>query len=137
MWVKAKFNTVKGVLKGKKVVVVDDSIVRGTTSKMLVKLLREAEPKEIHFWVTCLPIRFPCHYGMDFPTADELVANRCDGDVEKIRRELGVDSFGYLSLEKLLEAAPRDNGEDYCTACFSGQYPVQIDLGMKKDEQGV
>ncbi|MFQ5798605.1 MAG: amidophosphoribosyltransferase [Bacteroidota bacterium] len=137
MWVKAKFNTVKGVLKGKKVVVVDDSIVRGTTSKMLVKLLREAEPKEIHFRVTCPPIRFPCHYGMDFPTEDELVANRFDGDIERIRQELGVDSLGYLSLEKLLEAAPRDNGEDYCTACFSGQYPVQVDLGMKKDEHDV
>ena len=137
MWVKAKFNTVKGVLKGKKVVIVDDSIVRGTTSKMLVNLVREAEPKEIHFRVTCPPIRFPCHYGMDFPTGDELVANRFEGDIERIRQDIGVDSLGYLSLEKLLEAAPRDNSEDYCTACFSGQYPVQIDLGIKKDEHDV
>lgn len=137
MWVKAKFNTVKGVLKGKKVVVVDDSIVRGTTSKLLVKLLREAEPKEIHFRVTSPPIRFPCHYGMDFPTGDELVANRCHGDIERIRQELGVDSLGYLSLEKLLEAAPHDSGEGYCTACFSGEYPVQIDLGVKKDEHDI
>lgn len=137
MWVKAKFNTVKGVLKGKKVVVVDDSIVRGTTSKLLVRLLQEAEPKEIHFRVTSPPIRFPCHYGMDFPTGDELVANRCDGDIERIRQELGVDSLGYLSLEKLLEAAPHDSGEGYCTACFSGEYPVQIDLGVKKDEHDI
>lgn len=137
MWVKAKFNTVKGVLKGKKVVIVDDSIVRGTTSKLLVRLLQEAEPREIHFRVTSPPIRFPCHYGMDFPTGDELVANRCDGDIERIRQELGVDSLGYLSLEKLLEAAPHDSGEGYCTACFSGEYPVQIDLGVKKDEHDI
>ena len=137
MWVKAKFNAVKGVLKGKNVVVVDDSIVRGTTSRLLVQLLREAEPKEIHFRVTSPPIRHPCHYGMDFPTGDELIANRCDGDVERIRRELGVDSLAYLSLEKLLEAAPHENGEGYCTACFSGEYPVQIDVGVTKDEHEV
>ena len=137
MKVKTKFNTVKGVLQGKKVVIVDDSIVRGTTSRQLVKLIKEAGPKEVHVRITSPPIKYPCHYGMDFPTGDELIANRCDGDVERIRRELGVDSLAYLSLEKLLEAAPHENGEGYCTACFSGEYPVQIDVGVTKDEHEV
>jgi amidophosphoribosyltransferase len=132
--VKTKFNTVMGVLRGRKVVIVDDSIVRGTTSQLLVKLIREAEPKEIHFRVTCPPIRFPCHYGMDFPSREELIANRCDGNIESIREQLGVDSLGYLSLEKMLEAIPEEHHGSYCTACFSGQYPVQIEVGTKKDE---
>jgi amidophosphoribosyltransferase len=125
--VKTKFNTVKGALKGKTVVIVDDSIVRGTTSKQLVKLVREAEPKEIHFRVTSPPIKYPCYYGMDFPSRHELIANRCDGDIEKIAQELNVDSLEYLSMEKLLEAAPNNGATSYCTACFSGNYPVPID----------
>jgi amidophosphoribosyltransferase len=137
MKVKIKFNTVKGVLKGKTVVVVDDSIVRGTTSKMLVDLLREAEPQDIHFRVSAPPIRFPCHYGMDFPTPNELIANKYDGDVEGIRGELGVDSLGYLSLENLLEAVPHENGESYCTACFSGQYPTEVDSNGAKEQYDV
>jgi amidophosphoribosyltransferase len=131
--VKNKFNTVKGVIKGRKVVIVDDSIVRGTTSRQLVRLIREAEPKEIHFRVTSPPIKHPCHYGMDFPSNAELIANRCDSDVEKIRHELGVDSLAYLSMEKLLEAAPSDHGAQYCTACFSGTYPVPFDRETTKD----
>ncbi|MGB2868637.1 MAG: amidophosphoribosyltransferase [Bacteroidota bacterium] len=131
--VKTKFNTVKGVLKGKKVVIVDDSIVRGTTSKQLVKLIREAEPKEVHFRVTSPPIRHPCHYGMDFPSNEELIANRFDGNVEKIGEYLGADSLAYLSIEKLLEAVPTEDGQQYCTACFSGTYPVSIDTDAKKN----
>jgi amidophosphoribosyltransferase len=135
--VKTKFNTVKGVLQGRKVVVVDDSIVRGTTSKLLIKLIRGAEPKEIHFRVTCPPIRFPCHYGMDFPSHKELIANQCNGDIEGIRKELGVDSLGYLSLEGMLQAVPEEHRGSYCTACFSGQYPVRIEAGARKDEHEV
>lgn len=131
--VKTKFNTVKGVIKGRKVVIVDDSIVRGTTSRQLVRLIQEAEPKEIHFRVTCPPIKYPCYYGMDFPSKDELIANRCNSDVEKIRLELRVDSLAYLSMENLLEAAWTENGAHYCTACFSGDYPVPIDHEMSKD----
>lgn len=134
MRVKTKFNTVKGVLKGKIVIIVDDSIVRGTTSRQLVKLIRDAGAKEIHFRVTSPMIRFPCHYGMDFPRADELIANVCGGDVEKIRRELGVDTLGYLSLENLLDSVPREHGESYCTACFNGQYPTVIETGGSKNE---
>lgn len=131
--VKTKFNTVKGVLKDKKVVIVDDSIVRGTTSRQLVKLVREAGPREIHFRITSPPIKYPCYYGMDFPSKGELIADRLNGDLEEIRKELGVDSVAYLSLEKLLEAAPRDQGRSYCTACFSGSYPVPVSSGAVKD----
>jgi amidophosphoribosyltransferase len=132
--VKTKYNTVKGVLKGRKVVIVDDSIVRGTTSKRLVKLIREAEPKEVHFRISCPPIKFPCHYGMDFPSQEELIANRCNGDIEAIRKELGVDSLAYLPMEKLLASAPTEEGRHYCTACFNGDYPVAIDLEAAKNE---
>lgn len=131
--VKTKFNTVKGVLKGKKVVIVDDSIVRGTTSKQLVKLVKEAGPKEVHFRVTSPPIRHPCHYGMDFPSREELIANRFNGNADKIGEELGVDSLQYLSIEKLLEAVPGKNGAHYCTACFTGEYPVSIDTHASKN----
>jgi amidophosphoribosyltransferase len=137
MKVRTKFNTVKEVLKGKKVVIVDDSIVRGTTSKQLVQLIREAGAKEIHFRVTSPPIKHPCHYGMDFPKPEELIANWSGGDVEKIRQELGVESLGYLSLERLLESVPHDNGESYCTACFSGEYPTHIETVTSKDEHEV
>lgn len=135
--VKTKFNTVKGVLKDRIVVIVDDSIVRGTTSKQLVKLIREAGPKEIHFRVTAPPIKYPCYYGMDFPSEDELIASRLDGDIEAIRRELGVESLAYLSLEKLLEAAESDGASGFCTACFSGKYPVPIQSSTTKDAHEV
>ncbi|HTX18269.1 MAG TPA: amidophosphoribosyltransferase [Bacteroidota bacterium] len=133
MKVKTKYNTVKGVLKGKRIVLVDDSIVRGTTSKQLVKLLREAEPKEIHFRITSPPIVNPCHWGMDFPSREELIAVRCDEDVENIRKELGVDSVHYLSLDKMLEAVPQTEGRSYCTACFGGKYPTRVDSGTDKN----
>jgi amidophosphoribosyltransferase len=132
--VKTKFNTVKGVLRDKVVVIVDDSIVRGTTSKQLVQLVRQAGAKEVHFRVTAPPIMFPCQYGMDFPTQSELIANQCGGDVQKIGEELGVDSVGYLSIEDMLASAPHEGGENYCTACFSGRYPVPIDSNQTKEE---
>ncbi|MBI2620527.1 MAG: amidophosphoribosyltransferase [Ignavibacteriales bacterium] len=131
--VKTKFNTVKGVLKDRIVVIVDDSIVRGTTSRQLVRLVKEAGPKEIHFRVASPPIKNPCYYGMDFPSREELIANRLNGDLEEIRKELGVDSVAYLSMEKLLEAAPHEGGRNYCTACFSGKYPVPIGRETTKD----
>ncbi|MBI5470878.1 MAG: hypothetical protein HY961_00890 [Ignavibacteriae bacterium] len=131
---KTKFNTVKGVLKDKVVVIVDDSIVRGTTSRQLVQLVKQAGPKEVHFRVTSPPIRFPCHYGMDFPTQKELIANQCNGDVRKIEQALGVDSLEYLELDDLLDSVPTENGAAYCTACFSGKYPVKIDTHQTKEE---
>lgn len=132
--VKTKFNTVKGVLKDRVVVIVDDSIVRGTTSKQLVQLVKQAGPKEVHFRVTAPPIKYPCHYGMDFPSKEELIANKCDGDVKRIQAELGVDSLEYLELEDLLASVPHENGANYCTACFSGKYPVKIDTTQTKHE---
>jgi len=132
--VKTKFNTVRGVLKDKVVVIVDDSIVRGTTSKQLVQLVRQAGPREVHFRVSSPPITHPCHYGMDFPTPAELIANRCNGDIGSIAKELGVDSLGYLTIDDLLASVPHENGEQYCTACFSGDYPVKVDVNHKKDE---
>ncbi len=135
--VRTKFNTVRGVLRDKVVVIVDDSIVRGTTSKQLVKLIRDAGAREIHFRVTSPPVRHPCHYGMDFPSTGELIANVSGGDIEKIREELGVDSLGYLSLEQLEASVPRDRGQDYCTACFSGRYPTAIEQNGSKNEHDV
>ncbi|MCL5266806.1 MAG: amidophosphoribosyltransferase [Bacteroidetes bacterium] len=131
--VKMKFNTVKGVLKGRKVVIVDDSIVRGTTSKQLVRLIREAEPSEVHFRVSSPPIMHPCYYGMDFPSEKELFANQFDGDIEKMTDELNVDSLSYLSLEKLLDSVPIDERRNYCTACFSGEYPTEVESNSKEE----
>jgi amidophosphoribosyltransferase len=132
--VKTKFNPVKGVLKDKVVVIVDDSIVRGTTSKQLVQLVKQAHPKEVHFRVSAPPIKYPCHYGMDFPTPKELIANQLDGNVKKIGEYLGVDSLEYLSIEDLLSSVPHENGAHYCTACFSGKYPVDVDAHQSKEE---
>ena len=130
--VRTKFNVVKGVLEDQKVVVVDDSIVRGTTSKALISMMKGASPKELHLRVSSPPITHPCLYGMDFPSKEELIANQYNLDVEAIRQELGVDSLQYLSVNGLLESAPQDEGIGYCTACFTGNYPVQIDLGATK-----
>jgi len=132
--VKTKFNVVRGVLEGQQIVVVDDSIVRGTTSKALVSLIREANPRELHLRITSPPITHPCKYGMDFPSSEELIANQLNLDVEQIRRALGVDSLHYLSVEGLLDAVPHDDGESYCTACFTGSYPVEIDSNSTKLE---
>src|SRR5947207_1750558 len=121
--VKIKFNPVRGVLEGKKVVVVDDSIVRGTTSRALVQLIRQAGATEVHFRVASPPITGPCYYGIDTPSKQELIAS--SNSVEQIRAHLGVDTLGYLSLDGMLRAAGGDPGE-FCHACFSGEYPTDI-----------
>ncbi|GBD94874.1 amidophosphoribosyltransferase precursor [bacterium BMS3Abin05] len=122
--VRLKFNPVGGVLQDRRVVIVEDSIVRGTTLKNLVKLIRRAGTKEIHIRVSSPPIKYPCFYGMDFPTQAEVVAS--SQSVEEIREFLGVESLAYLSLESLLASVP--NGEKgYCTACFSGEYPIPLE----------
>lgn len=136
--VKAKFNTVKSVLKNRIVVIVDDSIVRGTTAKLLVKLVKEACPREIHLRITSPPIISPCYYGMDFPSRNELIANQCENDLEKIRQYLDVDSVEYLSITKLHESVPQGLNSHsekigYCDACFSGNYPVSVEE-IDKDE---
>ncbi|MBC8042513.1 MAG: amidophosphoribosyltransferase [Rhizobacter sp.] len=139
--VRSKYNTVRGVLKGRRIVVVDDSIVRGTTSKLLVKLLHEAAPKEIHLCISSPPIMNPCFYGMDFPTKDKLIAHQFGGNIEKIKDFLGVESLQYLSLKGLLQSVPHHAGETesdeygYCTACFSGHYPVPVDNATTVKEE--
>jgi amidophosphoribosyltransferase len=130
--VKTKFNIVKGVLEGQQVVVVDDSIVRGTTSRALVNLIKEAHPREVHLRISSPPITHPCKYGMDFPSKEELIANQCGLDVDAIRDSLGVQTLHYLSVDGLLDAVPHDDGEGYCTACFTGEYPVPIETDAEK-----
>jgi amidophosphoribosyltransferase len=126
---RVKYNPVTGVLKDKRVVLVEDSIVRGTTLKKLAGLIRKAGAKEIHVRVASPPIRFPCFYGMDFPTRKELIA--AWNTPEQMRDYLGVDSLQYLSVEGMLAATYDDPGR-YCTACFTGNYPVPISDEDKK-----
>lgn len=127
--VRIKFNPIKGVLEGKRVVVVEDSVVRGTTFKKITGLLRNAGAREVHLRVSSPPIVSPCFYGMDFPTREELLASSMD--VEKIRRFLDVDTLGYLTLEGLHKSVP-NAGNTYCDACFSGRYPTSIPDNLTK-----
>lgn len=129
---KMKFNTVKGVLQNREIVIVDDSIVRGTTSKQLINLIREAKPDKIHFRVASPPITHPCFYGMDFPTKEELIANRFQANIEMIQNELEVDSLKYLSYEGLIQCTPEKDEKFYCTACFNGKYPIPIEPNITK-----
>ena len=130
--VRIKFNIVKGVLEGRTVVIVDDSIVRGTTSKQLVNLVREANPKEIHLRISSPPIKNPCYYGMDFPSKEELIANQHE-NIKGIESYFNVNSLEYLTKEEMLEAVSEAGIENFCTACFSGEYPTQIDVNFKKE----
>lgn len=132
--VRVKFNTVKGVLEGRTVILIDDSIVRGTTSKQLVKLIREANPKSVHLRISSPPILNPCFYGMDFPSKNELVANKFNGDIKAIKDYLGVDSLEYLTIDEMLEAMTDHEPEHFCTACFSGKYPTKVDFNTVKEE---
>jgi amidophosphoribosyltransferase len=132
--VKVKFNPVKGVLKGQRVVVVDDSIVRGTTSKKLVKLIRDAGAKEVHFRVSAPPIISPCFFGIDMPTKRELIASRLS--VDQIEKYLQVDSLRYLSLHGML-SMPSLPKTTFCASCFSGRYPIKIPRIDGKHRLGV
>ncbi|HUT35118.1 MAG TPA: amidophosphoribosyltransferase [Planctomycetota bacterium] len=127
--VRIKLNAIADVVRGKRVVVVDDSIVRGTTSRSRLGLLREAGAKEIHVRISSPPIRNPCFFGIDFPTCEELAAN--GRTVDEIRRFIGADSLGYLSVEGLLSAVTGPP-EDYCNACFTGNYPCQVTEAVEK-----
>ncbi|MBI4410635.1 MAG: amidophosphoribosyltransferase [Gemmatimonadetes bacterium] len=120
--VKIKYNPVREVLEGKRVVVVDDSLVRGTTSRGLVALIREGGAREVHFRVASPPVISPCFYGIDMPTRAELIGARLS--VEEIRRHLGVESLGYLSRDGLHEAVQEFG--PFCDACFSGEYPAPL-----------
>ena len=127
--VKVKFNPVRGVLDGKRVVVVDDSIVRGTTSKKLVKLIRSAGAREIHLRISSPPIVSPCFFGIDMPTKEELIASSMS--IKEIEKYLEVDSLGYLSIPGML-GMPSLPDNSFCVSCFSGKYPLKIEKNQSK-----
>jgi amidophosphoribosyltransferase len=121
--VKLKLNPVRSMIAGKRVVLVDDSIVRGTTSRKLVRMVREAGAKEVHMRVSCPPTVSPCYYGVDTPTKEELIAS--SNSPEEIRKFLGADSLGYLSLGGLREAVGDQEGK-FCSSCYTGVYPTDL-----------
>ncbi len=127
--VRVKLNVVEDVVKGKRIVVVDDSIIRGTTSKSRIKLLWEAGAEEVHLRISCPPTISPCYYGIDFPSEEELIANR--KSVEEIANHAGASSLAYLSIEGLYDAVDQDS-DNYCTACWTKDYPVEVDDDLNK-----
>jgi len=120
--VRIKYNAVREVINGKRVIVVDDSLVRGTTSRGLIRLIREAGAKEVHFRVASPPVISPCYYGIDMPTREELIG--ANHSVEEIRAHLNVDSLGYLSMQGMHDAVAKHG--PFCDACFSGNYPAPL-----------
>ena len=122
--VKLKLNPVRHVLEGRKVVLIDDSIVRGTTSRKIVRMVRDAGAKEVHMRISCPPTISPCYYGVDTPSKNQLIA--ANKSVDEIREYIGADSLAYLSLEGLRKAAGEGEERVYCTACYTGKYPTHI-----------
>ncbi len=119
-----KLNAIRSDLEGKRVIVIDDSIVRGTTSRRLVQILRRAGAKEVHFRVSSPPVKFPCHLGIDTPSKNELISST--HELEEIRQEIGADSLAFISLEGMIEAlrSCKPEADGFCKGCFSGEYPV-------------
>jgi amidophosphoribosyltransferase len=130
--VRLKLNAVPQVLSGKRVVVVDDSIVRGTTSRKIVKLLRQAGATEVHVRISSPPVDGPCHYGIDTPTRAELVAST--HSIEEITKTIEADSLGYLSADGLLASVRSDGEKKFCDACFTGDYPLRRDRGSGRKQ---
>ncbi|MEZ5287087.1 MAG: amidophosphoribosyltransferase [Vicinamibacterales bacterium] len=138
--VKVKLNPVKSILAGQRVVLIDDSIVRGTTSRKIVKMVRAAGAREVHLRISCPPTISPCFYGVDTPRRSELIA--ATHSLEEIRRYLGADTLGYLSLDGLAQSV-RTGGVSYCTSCYTGRYPVAfpqnhdayLQLSLKLNDQ--
>jgi amidophosphoribosyltransferase len=124
-----KYNPLREVLEGQRVIVVDDSIVRGTTTPHVMKLVRDAGAREIHVRVCVPPIRHPCYFGVDMATSQELIA--AQKTVEEIRQHIGADSLAYLSVEGLLRATGME-GDSFCLACFTGDYPIPVQLSLDK-----
>jgi amidophosphoribosyltransferase len=127
--VKVKLNPVRDILRQKRVIIVEDSIIRGTTSKMRIKTLREAGAKEVHMVVSCPPHRYPCYYGIDFSTKGELIA--CQHTVEEVKNYIGLDSLCYLSIPGMLEAT-EVHENSFCLACFDGSYPIEPEGDVSK-----
>jgi len=121
--IRLKLNPLREIIEGKRIVVVDDSIVRGNTQRAIVRMLREAGAREIHVRISSPPVKWPCYYGIDFATKAELIANGLD--TEEIRRSIGADSLGYVSLDGLISATEVAS-ERLCSACFTGEYPIRI-----------
>ena len=121
--IRLKLNALEHMIRGKRIVVVDDSIVRGNTQRAQVRMLREAGATEVHVRISSPPVKWPCFYGIDFATRAELIANGLD--VEEIASSIGADSLGYISLDGMIEATSQPR-EQLCTACFTGQYPVEL-----------
>jgi amidophosphoribosyltransferase len=128
--VRLKLNPLRENIAGKRLVVIDDSIVRGTTQRQLTKMLREAGAAEIHLRITSPPVRWPCFYGIDIGDRSELLATQLE-TVEDIREYIGVDSLAYLTLDRLLGATGAP-GAGFCHACFTGEYPVEVPVGLGK-----
>jgi amidophosphoribosyltransferase len=121
--IRLKLNALEHMIRGKRIVVVDDSIVRGNTQRAQVRMLREAGALEVHVRISSPPVKWPCFYGIDFATRAELIANGLD--VDEIASSIGADSLGYISLEGMVEAT-RQPMSSLCTACFTGEYPVEL-----------
>ncbi len=128
--VRVKLNPVRSFLKGKRVIIIEDSIIRGTTGKSRIQSLRNAGVKEVHMMVSCPPTRYGCYYGIDFPSTSQLIA--ADNEVDQIAEHLGLDSLYYLSLEGMVEATGKTI-EDFCLACFNNDYPVEPDRTFHKE----
>jgi amidophosphoribosyltransferase len=122
--VKLKLNPVRHVLEGRKVVLIDDSIVRGTTSRKIVRMVRDAGAKEVHMRISCPPTISPCYYGVDTPSKSQLIA--ANKSVDEIREYIRADSLAYLSLEGLKKACGEGEKTSYCSACYTGKYPTSI-----------
>jgi amidophosphoribosyltransferase len=129
--IRMKLNPLRDVLKGKRIIVIDDSIVRGTTSRKLVKALRDAGAAEVHMRISSPPVTHPCFYGIDTDTQDQLIA--ATKSVAEIAAQIGVDTLAYLSWEGMLAATGRDP-QSFCSACFTGDYPVEIPDGVKRSK---
>jgi amidophosphoribosyltransferase len=122
--VRLKLNPVRSVLEGKRVILIDDSIVRGTTSRKIVRMVRGAGAREVHFRVSCPPTISPCFYGVDTPSRKHLIA--ANKSLEEIREYIGADSLAYLSLDGMKQACGEGEKTSYCTACYTGKYPTEI-----------
>jgi amidophosphoribosyltransferase len=131
--VRLKLNVIREIVEGKKLIVVDDSIVRGTTTRVKMQQIRQAGAKEIHVRISCPPLRHPCYFGVDFATRDQLIAH--ERSVEEVRDFLGVDSLHYLSLEGMLECVERDPAH-YCTACYTGDYRIDVEHPTTEEAVG-
>lgn len=130
--VKIKLNALSSSVKGKRIVLVDDSIVRGTTVAQIIKLLREAGAKEVHIRISSPPFLYPCYFGTDIDSKDKLIANNYTKD--EICKLIGADSLGYLSIDALSKIAPNNKNCDYCKGCFTGEYPIEVPEEMQKDK---